>query len=199
MRSLPVFGYHDQHGARRDRASTTSACRSTNLLGGEGDGFAIAQARLGPGRIHHCMRAIGMAERALRADGRARAASRDAFGRPLAEQGVVQQRIAESRMAIEQARLLVLKTAWLIDTVGAKARAHRDRRDQGGRAAGGLRRSSTTPSRCTAAPASATTPRWPRMYAGARTLRHRRRPGRGARPLRRPRRAQLSSKMITVP
>jgi acyl-CoA dehydrogenase len=90
-----------------------------NLLGGEGEGFAIAQARLGPGRIHHAMRCIGMAERAL-AEMTRRALSREAFGGPIAAQGVVQAQLAESRMEIEQARLLVLKTAWLVDRFGAK-------------------------------------------------------------------------------
>jgi acyl-CoA dehydrogenase len=121
VRSLPVFGYEDQHGhgeiVFRDVRVPTSY-----LLGAEGDGFAIAQARLGPGRVHHCMRAIGMAERALSlmVD---RARTRVAFGRPLAEQGMVQRQVAEARIAIEQVRLLVLKTAWLIDTVGAKGAA----------------------------------------------------------------------------
>ena len=92
---------------------------ATNLLGEEGSGFALAQARLGPRRIHHCMRAIGMAERAFDLMCQ-RAQSRKAFGKRLAEQGVVGDMIAESRIEIEQARLLVLKTAWLMDTVGNK-------------------------------------------------------------------------------
>ena len=95
-----------------------------NLLVGEGEGFAIAQARLGPGRIHHCMRLIGMAERALELMC-ARTTSRVAFGKPIADQGVVQHWIAQSRVRIEQARLLVLKTAWLMDTVGNRA-AHNE-------------------------------------------------------------------------
>ena len=90
-----------------------------HLLGEEGGGFAMAQARLGPGRIHHCMRAIGVAERALELMCR-RVRERTAFGKPLAEQGVIQQWIADSRIEIEQARLLVLKTAWLMDTAGNK-------------------------------------------------------------------------------
>jgi acyl-CoA dehydrogenase len=119
LRSLPVFGYQDQHG-HGEVLFTDVRVPVTNLLGEEGGGFAIAQARLGPGRVHHCMRAIGMAERALELMCR-RALGRVAFGQPLARQGVVQAQIAESRMEIEQARLLVLKTAWLIDTAGARA------------------------------------------------------------------------------
>ncbi|SCG67040.1 acyl-CoA dehydrogenase family protein [Micromonospora inositola] len=119
VRSLPVFGYHDQHG-HGEVVFSDVRVPAAHLLGEEGGGFALAQARLGPGRIHHCMRAIGLAERALGLLVR-RAATRVAFGRKLAEQGVVQQQIAESRMAIEQARLLTLKAAWMIDKYGAKA------------------------------------------------------------------------------
>ncbi|MFC5186549.1 acyl-CoA dehydrogenase family protein [Actinomadura harenae] len=119
VRSLPVFGYHDQEGHCEIRF-TDVRVPVENLVGEEGGGFAIAQARLGPGRIHHCMRALGIAERALELMCR-RAIDRVAFGKPLAAQGVVRQQIAESRMAIEQARLLTLKTAWLIDKQGVKA------------------------------------------------------------------------------
>jgi len=118
LRNLPVFGYVDQHG-HCEITFDDARVPVTNLIGEEGGGFAIAQARLGPGRIHHCMRAIGVAERALELMCQ-RALSRTAFGRTLAEQGVVRQQIAESRMAIDQARLYTLYTAWLIDSVGAK-------------------------------------------------------------------------------
>jgi acyl-CoA dehydrogenase len=117
VRDLSVYGYHDQQGHGELRFEDVRV-PVENLIGELGGGFAIAQARLGPGRIHHCMRAIGMAERALELMVR-RAMSRQAFGGPISDQGVVRQQIAESRMEIEQARLLVLKTAWLIDQHGA--------------------------------------------------------------------------------
>ncbi|WP_406095889.1 acyl-CoA dehydrogenase family protein [Kitasatospora purpeofusca] len=117
-RGMTVFGYDDaDHGGHAEITFEGVRVPAGNLIGEEGAGFAIAQARLGPGRIHHCMRAIGIAERALELTCR-RVLDRTAFGGPLADQGVVQDWIAESRVRIEQLRLLVLKTAWLMDTVG---------------------------------------------------------------------------------
>jgi acyl-CoA dehydrogenase len=119
-RGMEVLGYDDhEHGGHAEMSFTDVRVPAANLIGGEGDGFAIAQARLGPGRIHHCMRSIGVAERAIELMC-ARADERVAFGKPLAEQGVVRTWIAESRVRVEQLRLLVLKTAWLMDTVGNK-------------------------------------------------------------------------------
>ncbi|MDO9380695.1 MAG: acyl-CoA dehydrogenase family protein [Nocardioidaceae bacterium] len=119
-RGMQVFGYDDHdHGGHAELSFTDVRVPASNLIGGEGDGFAIAQARLGPGRIHHCMRSLGIAERAVELMC-ARASERVAFGKPIAEQGVVRDWIAESRVRIEQLRLLVLKTAWLMDTVGNK-------------------------------------------------------------------------------
>jgi acyl-CoA dehydrogenase len=119
-RGMHVFGYTDgPHGGHAEVAFRDVRVPAVNLIAGEGDGFAIAQARLGPGRIHHCMRQIGAAERALELMCR-RALQRSAWGGPLADQGVIQDWIAEARVRIESARLLVLKTAWLMDTVGNK-------------------------------------------------------------------------------
>jgi acyl-CoA dehydrogenase len=119
LRDLPMFGYTDRCG-HGDVVFEDVTVPAGNLLRGEGDGFAIAQGRLGPGRMHYAMRAVGFAERALDLMCR-RALSRTAFGGPLAEQGVVREWIARSRVEIEQLRLLVLKSAWLMDTAGNAA------------------------------------------------------------------------------
>ena len=119
LRSTSVFGWQDQHG-HAEVVFNDVRVPASNLLAQEGMGFAIAQARLGPGRIHHCMRAIGVAERAL-ALMTERARTRIAFGKPLAEQGMVQQQIALSRNEIDQARLLCEKAAWTIDQQGNRA------------------------------------------------------------------------------
>jgi acyl-CoA dehydrogenase len=117
-RSTTLFGYDDgPHGGHAEIVYDDVRVPASNLLGAEGDGFRIAQERLGPGRIHHAMRAIGMAERALELMCE-RTAGRSTFGRPIIDHGVVQHWIAEARVRIEQVRLLVLKTAWLMDTVG---------------------------------------------------------------------------------
>ncbi|MDQ5807921.1 MAG: acyl-CoA dehydrogenase family protein [Actinomycetota bacterium] len=118
VRNLPVFGYADQEG-HAEVLFEDARVPVSNLIAGEGDGFMIAQARLGPGRIHHCMRTVGAAERALEAMCR-RAAARETFGAPVATRANVQDWIAEARIDIEMVRLLTLKTAWLMDTVGNK-------------------------------------------------------------------------------
>src|ERR671914_625760 len=118
VRSTSLFGYDDgPHGGHAEIVYDDVRVPAANLLGAEGEGFRLAQERLGPGRIHHAMRAIGMAERALEMLCR-RTASRSTFGQPIIDHGVVQRWISEARVKIEQVRLLVLKTAWLMDTVG---------------------------------------------------------------------------------
>tara|TARA_B100000902_G_scaffold143149_1_gene140628 strand:- start:4638 stop:5843 length:1206 start_codon:yes stop_codon:yes gene_type:complete len=117
IRPMQVFGYDDGYTGHPELLFENVVVPKKNIIGGEGLGFKIAQARLGPGRIHHCMRAIGMAERALDLMIK-RSLKRETFGKKLAEQGVIQEWIAKSRIKIEEARLLTLKTAWLIDTYG---------------------------------------------------------------------------------
>jgi acyl-CoA dehydrogenase len=120
LRGMGILGYDDHdHGGHAELVLHDVRVPASSLVGGEGDGFAIAQARLGPGRIHHCMRSIGVAERAIELMCQ-RASARVAFGKPLAEQGVIREWIAQARVQIEQLRLLVLKTAWLMDTRGNK-------------------------------------------------------------------------------
>jgi len=118
MRNLPVFGYTDNEG-HAEIDFTDVRVPASNLIAGEGEGFMIAQARLGPGRIHHCMRTIGAAERALELLCR-RAAARETFGAPVATRSNIIDWVAEARIDLEMIRLLTLKTAWLIDTVGNK-------------------------------------------------------------------------------
>ena len=122
VRDLPVYGYRHR-GGHAEVTYDNVRVPAANLIAGPGEGYMIAQARLGPGRIHHCMRALGQAERAL-ALMVERAKSREAFGQRIADHGVVQDWIAESRLRIDQARLLVMRAAWLIDTQGNRAARH---------------------------------------------------------------------------
>ncbi|OWP20527.1 acyl-CoA dehydrogenase, partial [Microbacterium sp. AISO3] len=118
-RMLTVFGYDEQPIGHAEVVLENVRVPAENLIAGEGRGFEIAQGRLGPGRIHHCMRVIGMAERALELMCR-RLLTRRAFGKAVAEHSVWEQRVGEARTEIEMCRLLVLKAAWMMDTVGAK-------------------------------------------------------------------------------
>ena len=120
VREVPVFGRYDQAGGHPEVRLDDVRVPVANLVGAQGEGFRIAQARLGPGRIHHCMRLLGMAERALELMC-VRALEREAFGAPIADQGIVRHRIAQARVRIDQARLLTLRAAARIDAEGARA------------------------------------------------------------------------------
>jgi acyl-CoA dehydrogenase len=157
-RSVSVFGYNDTAG-HGELAFTDVRVPVGNIIAAEGMGFMIAQARLGPGRIHHCMRAIGAAERALELMC-ARADERETFGKPVSHNANVRDWIAESRIELTMARLLVMKTAWLMDTVGTQ-RARTEISGSSSRCQRSACGSSTARSRYTAAAASPTTSRWP--------------------------------------
>jgi alkylation response protein AidB-like acyl-CoA dehydrogenase len=164
-RMLTVFGYDERPIGHAEVVLDNVRVPATNLIAGEGRGFEIAQGRLGPGRIHHCMRVIGAAEKALELMCE-RLLNRTAFRKQLAEHSVWEQRVGEARTNIEMCRLMVLKAAWMMDKAGPRTPSPRSPRSRSRRRAWRCR-SSTTPSRRSAAPGSRAIRPWPRCTPGS--------------------------------